>query len=268
MKCTVFIDESGEAGIKKIRSDGKPGSSPYLVLAASVMPTATQVHARKKLNEINEVIIKSWRHATDLNHSQTVYFARSTRVLNARYFAVVSKKSTLNEYSDEIEGDAHKFYNKCVQYLLESVGQYLKGKGLFDCDPNVIFEERNHDFDALRRFIGKCKDTPLHERAKFLQCFNPFGFTERSKEEEDLLKYADLAAHAVYQCVNKTKSNFGIPEPRYLVEMQSRFGADEKGRVLDYGIKCIHSIEQMELDADVADIWRGLKAKPRIPEKG
>ncbi len=116
-------------------------------------------------------------------------------------------------------------------------------KGLFDTELEVVFEGRNHNFDALRRYIGKIKDNPINERAKFLTCFNPFSFVERAKNEKDLLKYADLAAHSVFSCVNKTETNFSIPETRYLVELQSRFGADPNGRVLDYGLKCIHSID-------------------------
>lgn len=264
MSCTVYIDESGDAGIGKIRSEHQAGASPYFVLAAAVMPSATQIHARSLLSKVESSIPKKWKHATELNHAQTVFFCRAAASVNMRFFAVVSKKSTLGEYSGHIERDSHKFYNKCASYLLECVGQYLKGKGLFDCDPDVVFEGRNHDFDALRRYIGKVKENPINTRAKFLGCFNPFGFVERAKNEEDLLKFADLAAHAVYQCVNKTKSNFDIPESRYVVELESRFGAVENGKVLDYGIKCIHSVEQLDLDADIKRTWQSLKANPRV----
>lgn len=267
MKCSVYIDESGETGIGKIRSNGERGASPYFVLAAAVMPSATQIVARKLLKEVEKEIPKNWKHATDLNHRQTVFFCRAAAKVNMRFFAVVSNKSTLKDYSDQIEHNSHKFYNKCTHYLLECVGQYLKGKGLFESDPDVFFEGRNHDFDALRRYIGRIKENPLNARAEFLGCFNPFGFTERAKDEEDLLKFADLAAHAVYQCVNKNDRNFNIPESRYVVELQSRFGADEKGKVLNYGLKCIHSLEDLQLDEDVQATWKGLRAKPRIPQR-
>ncbi|MGH1577532.1 DUF3800 domain-containing protein [Planktotalea sp.] len=264
MKCTVFIDESGETGIGKIRENGKRGASPYFVLAAAVMPSAIQIVARKLLKQVQDEIPKNWKHATDLNHRQTVFFCRAAATVNMRIFAVVSKKSTLKGYSEQIEHDSHKFYNKCTQYLLECVGQYLKGKGLFSSDPDVIFEGRNHNFDTLRRFIGSVKEKPLNPRAQFLECFNPFGFVERAKDEEDLLKFADLAAHAVYQCVNKTGNNFNIPEARYIVELQSRFGADENGKVLGYGLKCIHSLEEVDVDKDIQNTWKSLSAKPRV----
>jgi hypothetical protein len=265
MGCTVFIDESGDTGIRKVRADGRPGASEYFVLAAAVMPNATQIVARKLLEELEQTIGKTWRHATDLNHSQTVFLCRSvSKKLNLRFFAVVSRKATLGEYANEISWNPHMFYNKCAHYLLECVGGYLKAKGMFSDDPDVIFEGRNHDFDALRRYVGKIKKTPHHTRAQNLQCFNPFGFVERAKHEELLLKYADLAAHAVYQCVNKTPANFGIPEPRYLSELESRFGADEYGKILGNGLKCIHTLDQVIDEKEIKDLWQKMRAKPLI----
>lgn len=262
MKCSVFIDESGDLGIKTVRSDGKPGASPYFVMAAAVMPQATAIHARKLLDDVEAAIPKTWAHATDLNHSQTVFFARSASRINARYFAVVSRKATLGDYADEIEWNPHKFYNKCAHYLLERVGKYLSISGYDSQEPDVIFEDRNHNFDTLIRYIGKIKENPGHENALYLRHFNPFGFVTREKKEERLLKFADLASYSVYQCVNKTPSNFEIPEPRYLQELSSRFGCDGKGVILGTGIKCIHSLESLALDADIGRTLQSLRATP------
>jgi hypothetical protein len=215
MKCTVLIDESGDLGIKTVRADGKPGASPYFVMAAAVMPEAAAIQARKVLTTVEAAIPRKWGHATELNHFQTVYFSRQAALVNARYFAIISKKSTLKDYAQEIAWDPHKFYNKCAHYLLECVGKYLSLAGYDAAEPHVIFEDRNHNFDTLIRYIGKIKETPFHENAVYLQRFNPFAFVTREKSQEPLLKYADLASYSVYQCVNKIESNFGIPEPRY-----------------------------------------------------
>ncbi|NOC83522.1 hypothetical protein [Ruegeria sp. HKCCD6428] len=114
----------------------------------------------------------------------------------------------------------------------------------------------------MRRYIGKIKDNPMHSDAKYLRVFNPFAITTRSKEEEPLLKYADLAAYAVYQCANKTPKNFSIPEPRYFVELSKRFGADEAGTILGNGLKTIHTLEQLNLDSDIEGLFRSIKAAP------
>lgn len=266
MKCSVFIDESGDLGIKTVRGDGKPGASPYFVMAAAVMPQATAIQARKLLLEVEQRIPRSWGHATDLNHFQTVFFARSAARLNIRYFAVISRKATLGEYANEIDWNPHKFYNKCAHYLLECVGKYLAISGFDDAEPDVVFEDRNHNFDTLIRYIGKIKDTPLHENAAYLRKFNPFGFVTREKKEESLLKFADLASYSVYQCVNKIEANFKIPEPRYLLEISQRFGCDIKGLVLGTGIKCIHELDSLLLDEDINRMFRSLRATPPLPK--
>jgi hypothetical protein len=116
VKCYVYIDESGDLGIKTVRGDAAFGASPYFVLAAAVMPHAATMNARKILKETEVTIPKQWKHATDLNHMQTVYFCRRSASLNARFFAVISNKATLNDYASQIAWDPHKFYNKCSHY--------------------------------------------------------------------------------------------------------------------------------------------------------
>ena len=262
MVCHIFIDESGEAGISKVRTDTSHGSSPYFVLAAAVMPQAVRIKAEKTLSAVEAAIPKKWSHATDLTHSQTVFWSREAAKVNLRFFAVISNKSTLGTYSDRIEKDPDKFYNKCAVYLLERIGKYLLAKGMAGEPPEVFFERRNHDYDAMRRYISKIKDNPLHSDANYLKVSNPFAIVARAKGEESLLKYADLAAHATYQCSNKTPSNHFIPEPRYLEEISARFGADEKGRIIGTGIKCIHSLTDLGLDKDVEAKISKLRALP------
>jgi len=264
MTCSVFIDESGDLGIRTVRADGKPGASPYFVMAAAVMPHATTFHARSVLKQVEDAIPRSWGHATDLNHFQTVFFARKAATINARYFAVISRKATLGNYADEIDWDPHKFYNKCAHYLLECVGKYLAISGFDSAEPAVVFEDRNHNFDTLIRYILKIKENPHHQNAIYLQKFNPFGFVTRQKNEEALLKFADLAAYATYQCVNKIASNFLIPEPRYLMEISKRFGCDSKGSVLGTGIKCIHSLDALDADEDIKRLLSSLRATPPV----
>ena len=115
----------------------------------------------------------------------------------------------------------------------------------------------------MRRYILKIKENPLHTEAKYLSIYNPFSIVSRSKDEEALLKYADIAAHAVYQCANKSETNFSIPEPRYLKELSRRFGVDNKGKVLGTGIKCIHSLSDLQLDPEIETFLDQLRGAPQ-----
>ena len=106
------------------------------------------------------------------------------------------------------------------------------------------------------------KKNPLYPQSNSLYPINPFAITKRNKNQEDLLRYADLVSHALYCCVNKTPDNFGITEPRYLKELSSRFGTDQSGEVIGRGIKPIHSLNHLKLDTEIEEALQSMRAKP------
>lgn len=262
MPFRIYIDESGEAGLLKVRGASNPGASPHFVLGAAVFEGASEISARKALSEFKSTISKSsWKHATDLGHAEKVLLARTLGSLPARYFAVWSNKSTLGSYKDDISSDPQKFYNKCLQYLLEKVCAYLGGTGATEEDLKIYLERRNHDYDSMLRYFGKVKDNPIHPESRALKVLNPFSISVISKGEDELLEVADFVAHAVFQLGNKTKSNYNIPEWRYFVELSSRFAPDERGVIVGTGLKCIHSLDDLGLDPDVREVVRRARAK-------
>ncbi|WP_306045575.1 DUF3800 domain-containing protein [Nioella sp. MMSF_3534] len=263
MAFTVFVDESGEAGIKKVRSEKSGGASPYFVISAVVMQPATMIAAKQMLDAVkSEIGKKNWKHATDLGHPEKVLIARRMADLHVRVFSVVSNKSTLGVYKEFIDANPQKFYNKCTKYLLEIVCGYLLRFGGNAENISVILERRNHDYDAMIRYLMKVKENPIYPESRALSALNPFSISTRAKGEEPLLEFADFAAHAVYQCVNKTSSNYRIPETRYFEEIVGRFAGDDRGMVLGSGIKCIHSLNDLELDEKVISLFRNARCTP------
>jgi len=262
--CTIYIDESGDTGVSKIRDANSGGSSPYFCMGAVVMRRASQIEVAALLDVLQSDFKKKkrWKHATDLNHHQKVHFAKSLAAKRLRFYGLISNKYTLEEYSEQIGWEPHKFYNKCIKYMLELIVADLGKFGSAFIDPTVVVEARNHDYDALRRYLGKVKENPIYPQSKVLSSFNPFGLVARTKDEEDLLRAADFVAHSIYSCVNKTPDNFGNVETRYWEEISKRFAADKFGSILGAGLKCIHSIDQVELDDDVAKLFRLARASP------
>jgi len=260
---SIYIDESGEPGISKIRNENEGGASPYFVVGAAVFQPATAINAKAKLASFREKISKKrWKHATDLDHAEKVYFGRICSSINARYFAVISNKSTLAGYKDFIEDDAQKFYNKCVKYLLELICSYLLKAGAREEEISVMLEERNHNYSAMLSYLHSVQQNPMYEQSKSLRILNVFSISKAKKGTEDLLEYADFVSHAVYQLTNKTPKNFFIPEPRYYDEIKKRFAADSSGRILGTGIKCIHSLEDLDLDFDIKSLLENSRADP------
>ncbi|MEM9900625.1 MAG: DUF3800 domain-containing protein [Pseudomonadota bacterium] len=263
MRFSVFIDESGDIGVSRVRTSESSGSSPYFVMGAAVLQPAGCRRANSILEKAKDRIGKSkWKHATDLDHNAKVFLCRELTSANLRLFGVISNKATLKGYKEEINWDPQKFYNKCLQYLLELICSYLSRFDIGQDDISFVLEQRNHDYDRMLRYLQRVKDNPLYGQSEALTLLNPFGIVRRRKGEEQLLEVADLVSHALYQLTNKTKSNYDIPEPRYFDELQSRFGCDKRGMILGTGIKCIHSLEQLELDEDIAMRIRAARAKP------
>ena len=265
MSSIIFIDESGDAGISTIRAPGKAGSSDYFTMGAVLLQPAGIISANKLLDRLQEDFKKTkrWRHATDLSHGQRVHFCKEATKLHARFFGVISYKPTLGGYAGAIDWEPDKFYNKCAKYLLEKIGAYLSHVDPCLSEPRIVFENRNHDYGAMIRYLEKVKEKPLYTQSKALDRINPFGITSKEKGKEEVLRIADLVSYSLYSCVNKTPENFGNTESRYLRELAPRFAADEKGRVLHTGIKCIHKVEDLNLDTAISKELAALRAMPR-----
>jgi hypothetical protein len=263
MKFTVFIDESGETGISKVRTDETGGASPFFVMAAVVAQHADLETSRSSIENFRARIgKKKWKHATDLGHNEKVLLARTLGKLPVRYFAVLSKKETLDEYGERIEHDPHKYYNKCFKYLIERVLIYLQQYNVSEHDISVILERRNHDYGMMISFISTVKQNPIYSESKALKNFNPYCISTLKKGEDDMLEIADFVSHAVFSLVNKTKTNYGIPEPRYFQEICSRFGGNAKHEIVGSGIKCIHSLKGLQLDTEITEILKSARSKP------
>jgi hypothetical protein len=118
------------------------------------------------------------------------------------------------------------YYNKCAQYLLEQVGSFIKRYKIEPDDVEIIFEEGNFDYQSLRNFVRKCQSNPIHENSKLLRCIKADKITSAPKKKLPTLCLADLVAHSLYKCVDKSDRDFQIPEYRYLQELSPKFYAE------------------------------------------
>lgn len=264
-KYLFLVDESGDAGIGKLRAEGRGGSTPYMTLGGVLISREAADHVRGKIMKLCLEIGKATLHCKDLRHFQKLYFAQSVAAMPLVTFGLISYKRTLGGYKDTINGDSSRFYNTCARYLLERLGEYMALEGIKSHEVDIIFEEGNFAYDKLRNYIGICQDTPLGKTkeqladVKYLQHLSSRRITATPKAEETLLQLPDLVAHAIYKCVDKSNGCFRITESRYLKEIADLFFADPKtGKVIGKGLKPIHSLRNLNLDDDVFDFFCGL----------
>lgn len=260
---TVFIDESGEAGVAKVRSISSGGASPYMTLGATLINNRSRRHIEDALVQIREEIGKRDLHCSQLKHYDILHFARRIVEQKMRRFGVISRKATLGSYRSSISSDSSMYYNKCVQYLLERVGWFMHSRAIPPTNLDIIFEKANIDYEKMSNFLWTCQDRPIHKKTSFLKNVDISKITIKSKTEEPLLKIADLVAHALYKCVDRQSKNYNITEPRYLKELGSRFfGNPENQAVVGAGIYCVHSIGDLKVDLDVETVLQNLVALP------
>lgn len=259
MKYTLFVDESGDTGIGKIRSDDSGGATPYMTLGAVLIPETKKADIQEAIGNVSLTLNKSFLHCNQLKHVQKIFYAREMSKQQILCFGVVSKKKTLGSYKDEIDSNNNYYYNKCAQYLLEKVGKFMEINDVPSQDVNIVFEEGNYDYAALRGLISACRKNPLKPDTKYLSRINPFSITTQCKDDEPLLQPADLVAHALFKCVDKTRTNYNIPEPRYLSELKGLFFNDIKTGLIDnYGIKAVHRLNELSLDDDIHKLLTNL----------
>ena len=261
---TLYVDESGEAGIRKVRADGAPGASPYMTLGAALIADRHREDFEATLEAIREEVRKKQLHCSELNHYQILHYGRRLMGLEMALFGVISRKDTLGQYKDRIDGDSHKYFNKCVQYLLERVGWYMEAHSIPKSDVAIVFEKANRDYSRMENFLWQVQSNPLQPMAKKLTYLDVSTIEARDKDEEPLLKVADLVAHALFRCVDKRASNMHICEPRYLRELGPKFfGNPTNRKVAGAGLYCVHQPSHLKLDQDVEAVVRELTASPK-----
>ena len=260
---TVVIDESGEAGIKNIRSESSRGASPFLTLGASIYRNSNEKLLTDQLGNLASMFRQDHLHCSQLNHLQKLKFSREASRMPLQFFGVVSKKETLETYRSRIGTSPSLFYNKCCQYALEILGSMIQRYEIKPTEVRIVFEEGNFDYAALRNFIRACQKTPHHAGAERLQYIAVDNILSIPKRNLPTLALADLSAQALYKCVDQSERNYGLVDATYLREIGCKFHSQERTyKVLGHGIKCIRGIEKMKLDQVATEALQNLRATP------
>ncbi|CUH76868.1 hypothetical protein TRM7557_01102 [Tritonibacter multivorans] len=276
MNYTFFVDETGDAGLDKVRSDiNSKGASPFLVFGGVLVPDSRVEELRELLASVRSSLGKQSLHCNRLSHFQTAKYAREVaEKAGVLLFAFVSRKETLGSYKGRIKGKGQdqKYYNKCVSYFLERVGHWMLENDVRPEQLDVVFEKRDgHDYSRLRNYIAVVKSNPNDARlGYFLGPILPSRIRAVSKKDEELLEYADLVAFAVSAAITPSKANFGVPEQRYLRELKCRFFKDEVScAVGEFGLKVFKrsSIKFDPSSKEFLDGWHVAGVSPKLPQQ-
>jgi len=251
---TLYIDESGDAGINKVRTRTVAGASPYMTMGGVLVPDIKSKTITENLNEFRQKITKQPNlHCKNIRHEQKVRFSQFLNNQKVLCFGVVSLKSTLGNYKEDIEGDSSLYYNKCAQYLLERLGIFLSTHNIPKDNINIIFEEGNFNYGKLKGLIAACQRKPIHANSEYLKNIDVNLIDKKDKKDEPLLQLSDLVAHSLYKAVYGGEYN--VYEPRYLECIRNKFFKKDKEKIVGNGIYAVHSIYDLRLPNEMQSFF-------------
>lgn len=226
-----------------------------MVLGAALICNDDLEKVRKGMSKLTTKVGKKDIHCNKLSHSQKKFICRSLATAPITLFGVISKKHTLGTYKDKIDASHTMYYNKCASYLLEVVGKHQLEKGISPDLLDIVFEEGGYDYAKLRNLIRQSIKTPFHKNAENLAGIDPDRIVSKEKGDEALLEVADVVAHAIYKCTDKSEKMHGIPEAQYMSELLDKFYHHPKtGYIWGNGVKAVHDVKSLDLDEDVVRV--------------
>ena len=251
-KYTLYIDESGDAGIRRVRNNVQGGATPYFVFGAVLIKNDTYEIFCQVIREIAAMFGADFLHCNRLDHAQKKYFARTIARQPMMLFGSVSRKETLGEYKEYIQADVMRYHNKCAGYLLECVGEFLANRDIDAAELDIYFERGPFDYDALCNYVRYCQQDPIYPRNRLLQHIEAHRIRTRTKDEEPLFQVSDLVAHALFKTVDINDRYYQIPEPQYFIELHKRFYHHPKTlRLNEYGFKAINGVYRAQIPQEV-----------------
>ncbi len=258
MSYRFFIDESGDEGI----DSSNQFQSKHFILGAFLIHENNIPRVEQSL-KADEDYLNRQIHFCEMKHESKVFFTKKLSTLPLHFFGLISDKKGLERgnYREQIQGHKGRFYNKNVKYLLEKVGKFCQETGLRVT--SITFDKiNNKDYVQLQRYLWKINENPLHSNARFLQHLDLNSIYAKAKNEEPLLKIADVVSNSIYRAC--TPDRHGNTEHRYLDILRHNFHCDMYGKIMHHGIQEVpRGFSQLNLEKEDLDFLMNL-----ISEKG
>jgi hypothetical protein len=254
---TVVIDEAGDVGLKDVQADPSYGPTQYFCICATIFNEDNRTlieNTLKNLPFTDDVL-----HASRLSHFEKSYFGSVASNLPLGMFGVISNKLSLLEYLPAASKTPTHFYNKVMQYLFERIGDAVGKLGIPRAELRIRLEARAQKYSSLISFIDSIQRNPLDARAIAIRNIDRFSITAIKKADDRCMAISDFGAHALFSAVRRDSRAFGLSETRYLNELKGAFLASKTGKITGYGIKTIHSVDDLALPTNTANFLRELR---------
>ncbi len=268
----VYIDESGDDGLKAVKPLTVPGSSEWLILSGVVIKAENQSKTKDWIQRIREELRSKQSptiHFQKLYPNKKMLACEVLSELEARYFVVASNKKNMQGYHNP---DAEKIPSQCWFYcwmtrvLLERVTRYVMYRSMKDYgEPRKLRLEysqrgglRYEQMSAYYEWLKMKRTNP----------FLPWGKLEWDVLDRDLffvhphweregLQLADVVASAFFKACDKHDT--GECDPRFAKVLKPRMAREPdqiSGQISGFGVKLLPNFKKAKLDPDQSEIFR------------
>lgn len=248
----VYIDESGDDGLRRIKPLDDGGASEWFVLSGVAISAKREQEVTQWVNELKSNFKNHQRpdiHFVHLNEAKKRYACRYLADLKARYFVVASNKKNMkgynNPFADKIPSK-NWFYCWMTRLLLERVTHFVKSKSI---ELGVPVQKLKIEY-SNRRGISYSQMTAYYQWLKMKSSANnlflPLGDLEWDVMDRDLLgsynakdrpglQIADVVASAFFKAFDKHDTGGCDPQfAKLLSARMARVPDKPRGQVSGY----------------------------------
>lgn len=246
----AYIDESGDDGLKRIRSTSHSGGTQWLTISCCVA------------RYVNDLEFVSWRdqikvggkreiHFRELNHSQKLMACQKIATFPVRGITILSNKTLIPEGT---YNQKNQLYHYLTRYLIERLSWLCR-----DMRPKVpegdgrvkiIFSKRGGmNYEDFRNYLRKLQasESEIHWPVVDIDAVDARDHSTRAG-----LQIADCIASAFRMAVDPDE--YGNCEPRYAKELKANT-YNRNSNYLSYCMKVLPTIDRIESNPDRADFF-------------
>jgi hypothetical protein len=272
LRFVAYIDEAGDEGLGKLKSDSPTGQSKWLLIGGIIV---REDNDRELPRWRDEILAKFPERKTPLLHFRNLNHAQKVAVCD--YFStkqfgiccVCSNKITLVDKPKWYQLFKQKghLYNYLTRYLLERITASLRtvaDQSGQKVELRVIFSRRpNTDYQSMREYLLLMRDG--RERIRPVRSIDWSVFSPENIKVENHklwagLQLADIATSATASGLEPNM--YGHYESRYALLLAKRYLATRKS-IINCGLTLLPPLATCPLDpaqrqfiADLQERWR------------
>jgi Protein of unknown function (DUF3800) len=259
---TIYIDESGDDGLRNFRRPGEHGgSSNWLIIGACFVRSSRDLElvALRDRIKVDCLPTKPGRpiHFKDMNHGQR---RRACQIISGqplRFACVIGLK---NVAEARVFVEKNQLYFYLTRYLIERVSWFCRDNRPMvregDGRAKIVFSRRGGlSYEGFRDYLvwlrDKC-ETTVHWPSIDIDAVEAMDHTKLAG-----LQIADCGVSAVAAAIEPDR--YGNVEGAYLNEIAPNLYS-RKGKVLSYGLKFLPSTEKLSLSSQQSAIFSSFEA--------